>query len=81
MKYFIPFIFLLLAGCNSFDAVNAASKGLNPLSNVLDFDTNGYYSKRTGPDVKYCEYKVSANVTAWRPCKNNHLTTNKKTIN
>ena len=69
MKYFVPFVFLLLTGCSSIDAVNHASKGVNSLSNIINFDTNGYYTKSNQPKQKVCEYRVSKNVTAWRPCK------------
>lgn len=69
MKYLLLLLTLLLAGCNSFDAVDAASRTIEPLSNVLDYDTNGFYTKNTKPHVKICEYRVSQYRTEWRPCK------------
>lgn len=70
MKYIILLSALLLSGCNSFTAVDAASRAIEPLSNVVDhFDSNSYYTKKTGPHQKICEYRISQYRTEWRPCK------------
>ena len=69
MKYFILLLLLSFSGCNSFDAVDAASRTIEPLSKVIDYDTNGDYVRRTKPPQKVCEYRVSQYRIEWRPCK------------
>lgn len=70
MKYLILLSALLLAGCNSFDAIDAASRTIQPLSDLADrVDTNGLYYKSTKPHQKVCEYKVGQYRTVWKPCK------------
>lgn len=69
MKYLLLFSLLFLAGCNSMDGADVASRAIDPLSTVMNYDTNGYYSKRTTPHQKVCEYRVSQHITKWQPCK------------
>lgn len=69
MKYLLLIgLFLSLAGCNSVDAVNAASYAIEPLSSVVNYDTNGFYSKRTTPHTKVCPVKIRENYIAYKPC-------------
>ena len=57
---------LFLSGCNSLGVASHAVSTADSLG--LNFDTNGYYSKRTKPAQKICEYKTGTNSTAWKPC-------------
>ena len=68
MRYII-LLSLFLAGCNAIDGVNAGLTVVDVAGKLgVDYDTNGYYSKRRGPIEHVCEYKVRPNVTAFRPC-------------
>jgi hypothetical protein len=69
MKYLFLLSALLLSSCNSFDAVDAASRTIEPLSSIVNYDTNGFYTKNTKPHQKVCEYRISQYRIEWRPCK------------
>lgn len=62
----ILFLCLFLGGCNSVNAIGSAFEVGNSIG--INYDTNGYYTKKTQPPQKICEYKVGPNNWAWKPC-------------